>query len=157
MTTIQSASSTASALPNVLSSSSARFDDNPFLALLVAEMRTQTPLEPVDNAAFMNQMAQFSSMKEQKQLNDNLLKLLDFQGALARLEGLSQSSALLGKEITFLVDGERTETGIVESVFVDDQGEVKMKVGDHEVGLRQVTGIRNRDGATGGGDDRTRA
>ena len=142
MNTIQTASSTTNVQPTVLSSSGTRFEDNPFLELLVAEMRTQTPLEPVDNAAFMNQMAQFSSMKEQKQLNDNLLKLLDFQGALARLEGLSQSSALLGKEITFLVD-DRTETGLVESVFVDDQGEVKMKVGEREVSLRQVTGIRN--------------
>jgi flagellar basal-body rod modification protein FlgD len=128
----------------VLSAAGGRYGNNPFLDLLVTQLRNQTPLEPVDNSSFMNQMAQYSSMTEQKQLNDNLLRLLDYQGALARLQGLSEGSALLGKEITFVVDGGKKETGVVESVFVDDQGEVKMRVGEKEVALRQVTGIRTR-------------
>ena len=128
---------------NVLGAGSAKFGDNPFLSLLIAEMRTQTPMKPVDNDSFMQQMAAFSSMTEQKEMNDNLLKLLDFQGALARLQGLSQSSALLGKKVSFVEDeeGKVTASGVVSSVFVDDKGEVRLKVGDKEIGLKQITGI----------------
>ena len=127
---------------SVISSQGGTFGDNPFLSLLVTEMRTQTPLDPVDNASFMQQMASFSSMEEQKQLNDNLLQLLDFQGVLARLQGLSEGSGLLGKEVTFEAMG-NAETGVVDSVFVDQEGVVKLRVGDHEIGLREVVEVRN--------------
>ena len=70
---------------NIFSTRRGDFGGNPFLQLLIAQMRSQTPLEPVDNASFMTQMSQFSSMEQQKELNDNLLNLLQFQGALARL------------------------------------------------------------------------
>jgi len=125
---------------SVLSSQGGSFGDNPFLNLLVAEMRTQTPLDPVDNTSFMQQMSSFSSMEEQRELNDNLLQLLDYQGLLARLQGLSESSALLGKQVSFLHEGQELE-GVVESVFVDDMGEVQLKVGDRNISPRQITSI----------------
>jgi len=126
---------------SVLSARGGSFGDNPFLSLLVAEMRTQTPLDPVDNQSFMEQMASFSTMQEQRELNDNLLQLLDFQGLLARLQGLSEGSALLGKEVTWL-DAQGTEqSGIVESVFVSEDGGVRLRVGEEELDLRAITAI----------------
>ncbi len=127
---------------SVLSGSSASFGDNPFLNLLIAEMRTQTPLDPVDNSDFMQQMSSFSSMSEQKQLNDNLLQLLEFQGALARMQGLSEGSNLLGKEVTFDVEGVE-QAGTVESVFVNEEGEVRLTLsGEREIGLRDISAIQ---------------
>lgn len=125
---------------SVLSSQSASFGDNPFLSLLITEMKTQTPMDPVDNASFMQQMATFSSMQEQRELNENLLKLLDFQGLLARLQGLSESSALLGKQVSFNKDG-REQEGIVESVFVSENGDVMLQVGDQQISPREVMSI----------------
>ncbi len=125
---------------NVLSAQGGSFGDNPFLQLLITEMRNQSPLDPVDNASFMQQIASFSSMQEQKQLNNNMLKLLDFQGVLARLQGLSEGSALLGKIVTFQ-SGSETLKGTVDSVFVNSEGEVRLRVGDHEIDMRQVSGI----------------
>ncbi|MHC5065309.1 MAG: flagellar hook capping FlgD N-terminal domain-containing protein [Planctomycetota bacterium] len=125
---------------SVLSKQGGSFGDNPFLNLLVAEMRTQTPLDPVDNASFMEQMSSFSSMEEQRELNDNLLKLLDFQGLLARLQGLSESSALLGKQVSFTHEGQEQE-GVVDSVFVDDEGQVQLRIGDKEISPRAITSI----------------
>ena len=143
MTTIQATNATAAASGNsALSTRGAKFDDNPFLTLLVTQMRQQTPLDPVDNGAFMQQLASFSSMEEQKQLNDNLLSLIDFQGALARMQGLGEGSALLGKEVTWKVDGAE-QFGTVQSVFVGEDGTVKLKLdGDREIAMREVTGIR---------------
>jgi len=135
---------------SVLSAQGGAFGSNPFLQLLITEMRNQTPLEPVDNANFMQQIAAFSSMEEQKQLNDNMLRLLDFQGVLARLQGLSEGSALLGKIVTFQ-SGDKTLKGIVDSVFVTQDGEVRLRVGDAEVDMRQISGIEHpkQDGSKG--------
>jgi flagellar basal-body rod modification protein FlgD len=141
---------------SVLSGNGAKFADNPFLSLLIAEMRTQNPLSPLENGDFMQQMSQFSSMEEQKQLNANLLTLLEFQGALARLGGLSQGAALIGKEVQYQhEDSSELGTGTVESVRIDEQGRVMLKIGEKEIGMAQVVGINGpkKDGATGGDDD----
>jgi flagellar basal-body rod modification protein FlgD len=126
----------------VLSSQRASYGDNPFLRLLTEQLRNQTPLEPVDNESFMNQMASYSTMQEQRDLNANMLKLLDFQGVLARVQGLSQGSALLGKEVSFAGEGGTEERGLVESVFVAESGDVRLKLaGGREIDLREVLGI----------------
>ena len=105
-TSIASASATTG---NVLSQRGGNFGDNPFLRLLTEQLKNQTPLEPVDNASFMNQMASYSSMQQQQDLNTNMLALLDFQGLLARMEGLSQGSALLGKQVTYADESGRPQ------------------------------------------------
>jgi flagellar basal-body rod modification protein FlgD len=126
----------------VLSTRNANFGDNPFLRLLTEQLRNQTPLEPVDNESFMNQMASYSTMQEQRDMNGNLLKLLDYQGVLARVQGLSQGSALLGKDVTYAGDGGIEAHGRVESVFVAETGDVQLKLeGGKQIDLREVLGI----------------
>ena len=132
----------------VMGTRAATMGDNPFLTLLTTQLRNQTPLEPVDNESFMNQMASFTTMQEQRDLNGNLLKLLDFQGVLARVQGLSQGSALLGKEVSYAGEGGVEANGRVESVFVAETGEVRLKLdGDRTIDLRAVLAIRNGSGA----------
>jgi flagellar basal-body rod modification protein FlgD len=125
---------------SVLSAQGGSFGNNPFLQLLITEMRNQSPLEPVDNASFMQQISAFSSMEEQRELNNNMLRLLDFQGVLARLQGLSEGSALLGKIVTYQ-SGDKTLKGTVNSVFINEEGEVRLRVGDAEIGMREISGI----------------
>ncbi|MFO1030475.1 MAG: flagellar hook capping FlgD N-terminal domain-containing protein [Planctomycetota bacterium] len=142
MTTTSNVSPTTSSGTGVLSTSNAKFGDNPFLKLLTEQLKNQTPLEPVDNESFMNQMASYTSMQEQRDLNSNMLKLLDYQGVLARAQGLSQGSALLGKEVTFAGEGGETSTGTVDSIYVAESGDVRLKLTDgKEVDLRSVLGI----------------
>jgi len=133
----------ASALDTgILGTTGARGGDNTFLQLLTAQLQNQTPLEPVDNESFMNQMASYTTMEEQRNLNSNMLKLLDYQGLLARIQSLSEGSALLGKEVTFSDESGDQVTGKVESVFVAESGDVRLKLtGGHEIDMRSVTGI----------------
>lgn len=152
MTTITSTTSSTNGGTSVLSGKGATFGDNPFLRLLTEQLKNQTPLEPVDNDAFMNQMASYSSMQEQKDLNKNMLQLLDYQGLLARMQGLSQGSALLGKEVTYAGDGGRDQKGIVESVYVAEDGNVHLKLNDgKDVTLAAVKAIGEADDDTGTG------
>jgi flagellar basal-body rod modification protein FlgD len=126
----------------VLSGRGASFGDNPFLRLLTEQLRNQTPLEPVDNASFMQQMAQYSSMQEQRELNQNMLSLLDYQGLLARLQGLSEGSGLLGKQVTYTTEAGGEASGVVQSVFIDPSGEVRLRLeSGEEIGMRQVSGV----------------
>jgi flagellar basal-body rod modification protein FlgD len=124
---------------SVLSSKGGKFGENPFLLLLTEQLKNQTPLEPVDNESFMNQMASYSSMQQQQDLNTNMLALLDYQGLLARMQGLSQGSALLGKEVTYKDAQGVDASGTVASVYVAEDGDVKLKLesGD-EVALRDI-------------------
>uniref|UniRef100_UPI00334062EB flagellar hook capping FlgD N-terminal domain-containing protein n=1 Tax=Gemmatimonas sp. TaxID=1962908 RepID=UPI00334062EB len=72
MTTTSNVSSTTSTNgTSVLSTSQASYGDNPFLKLLTEQLKNQTPIEPVDNESFMNQMASFTTMQEQRDLNGN--------------------------------------------------------------------------------------
>jgi flagellar basal-body rod modification protein FlgD len=141
MTDISAVSSSATGT-TVLGTKAASYSDNTFLKLLTAQLQNQTPLEPVDNESFMNQMASYSSMQQQQDLNTNMLALLDYQGLLARMQGLSQGSALLGKEVTYDDANGREVTSIVESVYVAEEGEVMLRLesGD-EVSLRGVHSI----------------
>lgn len=132
---------------SVLSSSGGGFDENPFLEILVTQMQNQSPLNPVDDNSFMEQMASFNNMEEQKQLNENLLELLNFQGLLAKLQGLSEGSALLGKQITYDQNGLEGK-GIAESVFVNEEGELRIVVGGDEISVHQVTGVSEPDPST---------
>ena len=127
---------------SVLSTQQADYGDNPFLRLLTEQLRNQTPLEPVDNESFMNQMASYSNMQEQKDLNSNMLKLLDYQGVLARMQGLGQGSSLLGKDVTFIDSLGGESQARVDSVYVSEEGDVRLKLGDgSDIDMREVLGI----------------
>ncbi len=127
---------------SVLQTQKATYGDNPFLQLLTTQLQNQSPLEPVDNESFMNQMASYTTMQEQRDLNSNMLKLLDYQGVLARVQGLSQGSALLGKEVSFAGEGGVEARAKVESVYVAETGDVRLKLaGGKEIDVREVLGI----------------
>jgi flagellar basal-body rod modification protein FlgD len=134
---------------SVLSTQKATYGDNPFLRLLTTQLQNQTPLEPVDNASFMNQMASYTTMQEQRDLNSNMLKLLDYQGVLARVQGLGQGSALLGKQVSYVGEGGTEATGKVQSVYVSQEGTVRLKLeGGGDIDLREVIGISEAAAAT---------
>ena len=42
-----------------------------FLQLLITQLRYQDPLSPMENEAFLAQLAQFSSLEQMQQLNAN--------------------------------------------------------------------------------------
>jgi flagellar basal-body rod modification protein FlgD len=128
---------------NIFATRPSGYGDNPFLQLLIAQMRSQSPLEPVDNESFMSQMSQLSSMEQQKELNDNLLHLLQFQGALARLNGLTQGAGMIGHEVEYVADAEGTKrSGVVDSVRVTEEGEVRLRIGKDDVPLSAVIAVR---------------
>ncbi len=78
-----------------------------FLKLLVAQMRNQDPLNPLDNAAVTTQMAQISTVEGIEKLNTSMEKYLSRSSGLSTLEGAS----LIGHRV--LVKGDSMTLGEV--------------------------------------------
>jgi len=67
-----------------------------FLNLLIAQLQNQDPLNPTDSTEFTAQLAQFSSLEQLGNVNDNIKLLQNFQAS----GNHSQAVALIGKEIS---------------------------------------------------------
>ena len=94
-----------------------------FFKLLTTQLASQDPLEPMDDTAFIAQMANFSELEMMSQMNKNFDRFTNLQQFQA-------SQGYIGKEVTMLVDGEEISglaTGLEHingetRVFVDGKG-----------------------------------
>ena len=71
-------------------------DKDAFLNLLVTQLQNQDPLNPTDSVEFTAQLAQFSSLEQLSNVNDNLEQLQNYQASINN----SQAVSLIGKDIT---------------------------------------------------------
>jgi flagellar basal-body rod modification protein FlgD len=71
-------------------------DKDDFLNLLITQLQNQDPLNPTDSVEFTAQLAQFSSLEQLGNVNDNLQELKNFQASINN----SQAVSLIGKTIT---------------------------------------------------------
>ncbi len=116
--------------PTALSNPSANISIQDFLRILTTQLNNQDPLKPMDNAAFVAQLAQFSALEEAQQTNDKLDTLLNIQSA-------SQSIGLIGKTVDVNSSGS-TQTGSVSALdFSSGQAQLSITV----TGGRVLTGI----------------
>lgn len=74
---------------------SKNLDQTDFLTLLVAQLKNQDPMNPMDNADFTAQMAQFSSLEQLMTVNKNL----EILTTSANATNSAQAMALIGKEV----------------------------------------------------------
>ena len=136
-----------------------KVDKDAFMQLLVAKLEHQDPLSPEANEDFLSQLATFTSLEEMEEMNGNLMAMMTLNQSNALLSQLTQSSSLLGKQVTWMDPrpGEQS-TGAVDSVVVRD-GIAMLRVGDQEVPLGVVTEILaddmeyDMDGAAEDADD----
>lgn len=80
-----------------------------FLKLLVAQLSSQDPMNPVSNTDFIAQMAQFSTLQQSQTMQQNLANLQSGQTAM-------QASALLGQNVQVQTSAGQTVTGVVNAV-----------------------------------------
>ncbi|MGL4367405.1 MAG: flagellar hook capping FlgD N-terminal domain-containing protein [Brevinemataceae bacterium] len=104
-----------------------------FLHLLVTQLKTQDPTKPMDDKAFIGQMAQFTSLKQMSSVADNIAKFtkeFDF----------TKSVSLVGKQVSWADTGGNVRTGQVESVIIKD-GNSYIKADGQTVHLKDVTEV----------------
>ena len=77
-----------------------------FLTLFTTQLQNQNPLDPMENEAFVAQLAQFSQLEATTKMSDNLQNLV----ASMSNERMSSMSGLLGKKIA-ISDGKALLSG----------------------------------------------
>ena len=75
-----------------------KLNQQDFLKVMVEQMRNQNPLDPQDNNQFFSQMVQFESLDSMTAMSRAIEKLVE-------VAGLANGSALIGRNVTALVDG----------------------------------------------------
>ncbi len=131
---------------------SASADKDAFTKMLVAQLQNQDPMAPQDNQAMVAQLAQFSSLEQMQQLNQNILGLAVLQQTNAVMSQLTQSSALIGQNVTYLDPDTKAElSGTVGKVKILD-GVATLEIGGKDVPLGNVTAILGPSEPTGGAD-----
>lgn len=95
---------------NSATSGQAHINQQDFLKILLTQLNAQDPLKPMDNTAFVAQLAQFSQLAQTQELTASVNQLLAVQTAV-------QSVGLLGKVVS-VVNGGSTATGTVNDISV---------------------------------------
>lgn len=104
-----------------------------FMALLLAQLRNQNPLEPMEDRDLMGQVAQLNSVQELRQINESLQ-------ALAGSNELLNAAGLIGKTVRYFdADGNLVEGQVLEVEVLADQ--VLLKVGQELVPLSAVSAV----------------
>ena len=84
-------------------------DKDDFLKLFVAQMSKQDPSKPMDQQAFMGQMAQFSTLEQ-------ISNMAAANARVAESLGQSQAISLIGRTVTYIDEADVPQTGTVEKV-----------------------------------------
>ena len=109
------------------SSSSLGKDD--FLKLLVTQLQTQDPMNPMDDTQFISQMAQFTSLEQMKNMNTSVQ--------------MTQATSYIGKQVTWDNDQGVEQTGVVKSVRLVNS-EPKIIIGDQSIALAKITSVSDK-------------
>ena len=109
-----------------------QLDQTDFLKLLTTQLKNQDPLNPVENEAFVAQMAQFSSLAGITEMNTKLVSILDSLNN----NQLSTATGLVGKYVltsstTAVPDG----TGAVYGAITIPEGAT-----DTTIAIKDSTG-----------------
>jgi flagellar basal-body rod modification protein FlgD len=118
-------------------------DMDQFLNLMITELQNQDPLDPLDNAQFLQQLGQIRSIGSTNQLVETL------QG-VSLGQNLAMASSLIGNRISALDDAAVAVDGVVDRVSIEvdptDQKNrtVKLHVGQQSVDINNVREILYR-------------
>jgi flagellar basal-body rod modification protein FlgD len=110
-----------------------------YMKLLVTELQNQNPLEPLDNKEMASQLAQFSQLQQLEGMSSSFAKVLT-------MVERDYASSLIGKTVSFVAQTDTgtdtVQSGTVEQVYNEVDGEILLVVGDYIVGLEGVISVR---------------
>lgn len=113
-----------------------------FFKLIAVQLSSQDPLKPMEDTAFIAQLANFSSLDMMGQLSGNF-------ATFATRQDFAAAQALLGRQVTVLDDSDTEVTGVVSAVRNDDDDTlITVNGADYEVSsVRRVELTSNPTGS----------
>jgi flagellar basal-body rod modification protein FlgD len=105
-----------------------------FFALLITQLQTQDPLEPMDNAELVQQISQIRDMEASTRLTATLDELAAQQQVLAEQQRFGSSAGLIGKYVEGFIDSgegvQRFVSGVVTGLRFDENGRPILELSD---------------------------
>jgi len=128
-------------------------DSNMFLTLMLKQLECQDPTEPTDNAQWLSQLAQYSSLEQMTQMNSGLENCAKYINAMyddmMLNSEISQTLSMIGKNVTLQIPNEADPkhptviTGnVTEASF--ESGSGMIKVNDQYYSIENVIAIREK-------------
>ncbi len=108
-------------------------DPDAFFNLLIAELKNQDPLNPLDNTQLLQQVATIREVGVSMQLNETLQAVMFGQQ-------ITSAASLLGKTVRGLTDAGDEVTGTVDRITIEEE-KVLLHVGQEQVRLNNVAEI----------------
>ena len=125
--------STLDALSNSYKSTTAEKEEDilgrdAFLTMLVAQLKNQDPLNPMEGTDFSSQLAQFSQLEQLMNLNDTMETFMSSMGE----ESESNAIDYVGKKVTGNVDSIEVVGGTPFGGFynIDESSDIMVKIYD---------------------------
>lgn len=104
-----------------------------FMQLLLAQLRNQNPLDPVQDKDFMGQVTQLNSFQE-------LQKMTKLLQSLSKSNQLTEAAGLIGKTVRVRAADGQVRSGLVSGVTLT--GDTAMLVmGQDQAALADVIGV----------------
>lgn len=108
-----------------------QFGQDTFLKLLVAQLKYQNPLDPMDGSEFMAQTAQFTTVEKLTELTDQL-------GESLANDRLGTATGMLGRQVTFTGDDGNPTSRLVTGVRLEPAGPVLLLDDGSQIGLGRI-------------------
>ncbi len=121
-------------------------DKDEFMNLLVEQLKHQDPLNPMDNAEFTAQMAQFASLEQLQNVNSNLEDLHSYQAALFNENAVS----FIGKSVKAVDNSINVTNGASDALRFDleyDASETYVSIYDSDDNLVRTIELNETLGA----------
>jgi flagellar basal-body rod modification protein FlgD len=97
-TTVANAIGAYNITPGGASSGKSVLGKDDFMKLMIAQLKYQDPLSPMEGSEYASQLAQFSSLEQLSNMNTSLNSSVDANFQLAQAVNNTMSAALIGKE-----------------------------------------------------------
>ncbi len=105
-----------------------------FLKLFVAQLKNQSPMDPLKGHEFIAQLAQFSSVEQLTSLNASFADTMKFQQ-------LTGGSEFIGKKATYVDPaGGGTAEGVIQGAMILDDS-ISVVIQNREIPIANITGI----------------
>jgi len=130
---VSSASANANPLSTAVSSATKLLSQQDFLNLLVKQMTSQDPLNPMQNQDLLSQMVQFSTLQSNTTMQSDM-------NSMQNNQVFSQAADLLGRQVGLQVDAKTTAQGVVTGVDVST-GTPRIVVNNQSYDLGQIISV----------------
>lgn len=109
-----------------------------FMGLLLAQMKNQNPMEPMNDNEMISQMAQLNSLDELKKISESL-------SSMSQTNQFLSAATLIDKNITYMNQDNKEVDGKVSGISMDGT-DIYLKVGSESVLLTRLRSVATKTG-----------